>query len=275
MRVVSEPKPGLSFARKTAIESAEGRYLCFLDDDNDASDDYLEVAQHIFQTYPDVCFCGGQSSWPSTTRQEHLPLLARFFSKSVAIGPQRDCPDVKLGIGEFLWGAGLCLRASDSKALYAAGFLPLLTGRLGEQILSGEDSELTILLQMTGGRGFYSSSLRLEHRVNLDRLNLRYYSKLFYGMGMAFLILRAYRRVVQANYGETIIADARARKMSRVRRFSVLSGFEICTVVAMYGWLGLCFARGILRTMTSSVPNSATRQANRIALELNARSFLR
>ncbi len=268
--VVSDPRPGLSFARQTAIQHANGHYLCFLDDDNDAAPNYLEEAEAIFESHPDVCFCGGESSWPASTASADLPLLARFFAKSVAVGAQRDAPAVKLDIGEFLWGAGLCIRASDAKALYAAGFHPLLTGRLGRRILSGEDGELTLLLQLNGGRGYYSNRLQLVHRVDPDRLNLRYYSKLFTGMGMALPILLAYRRALQLTNRQTpfLATQSSPSSTSRARRFACLSRLEITAVVALYAWLGACFARGALSTKLSRLPAAASLQAKAIARAL-------
>lgn len=271
LRVLEEPRPGLSFARRVAIENARGTYLCFLDDDNDAAEDYLEVAQGIFEANASVCFCGGESSWPKAPPWFDLPLIARFFSKAVAVGPQRASKSGFIEPGDFLWGAGLCIRADQATALYSAGFSPVLSGRLGEKVLSGEDGELTILLQMSGCRGYYSPALRLEHRVNPDRLNLRYFSKLFFGMGMAAPAIRAYQQAVkdpiraQANDGKPV------PRVSRASRFSGLSFVEACTVLALYTWLGACFSWGSLRGRCSALPRAASKQAHTLRIKLNDR----
>jgi glycosyltransferase involved in cell wall biosynthesis len=266
LRVITEPRPGLSNARRAAIAAASGDYLCFVDDDNDLAPDYLKLAQSIFDAYPDVCFCGGESSWAKNIRMADIPLVARFFSKSVAVGRQRNEAQAKIGPGEFLWGAGLCLRAVEAKALYAAGFIPVLTGRVGKQILSGEDGELTILLQLTGKRGYYASQLKLEHRVNLGRLNIRYYCRLFAGMGMAIPVLRTYQREVQVRTTATMAAFSPAS--ARAARFANLSWWQIGRVMALYGWLGLWFARGWIQARFSKLPATAAAQARHLAVSL-------
>jgi glycosyltransferase involved in cell wall biosynthesis len=268
-RILFEPRPGLSFARRTAIENARGTYLCFLDDDNDAASDYLQVAQEIFEANPNVSFCGGESFWPKTQHWTDLPLIARFFSKAVAVGPQRASTSGPIERGGFLWGAGLCIRADGAKALYSVGFSPVLSGRLGMQVLSGEDGELTILLQMTGCRGYYSPALRLDHRVNPDRLNLRYFSKLFYGMGMAAPVIRAYQQVVEDLVCARETDLSRIPRVSRTSRVLELSLRDACAVLALYTWLGACFSWGALRGRWSALPKAASDQAQTLFIKLN------
>ena len=269
LRILSEPRPGLSFARRMAIESARGTYLCFFDDDNDAAADYLEVAQDIFEANASVCFCGGESTWPKAPQWFDLPLIARFFSKSVAVGPQRVGTSEIIEHGDFLWGAGLCIRTEQVKALYSSGFLPVLSGRIGRQVLSGEDGELTILLQMTGCRGYYSPALKLEHRVNPDRLNLYYFSKLFYGMGMAAPVIRTYQKAVKNLVRAQLSNRKPISRVSLANRFSKLSYIQTFTVLMLYTWLGACFSWGSLRGRFSALPSAASVQANTLYLKLN------
>jgi glycosyltransferase involved in cell wall biosynthesis len=271
LRILAEPRPGLSFARRTAIENARGTYLCFLDDDNDAATDYLKVAQEIFESNPSVCFCGGESFWPKAPQWFDLPLIARFFSKAVAVGPQRASASGLIDHGDFLWGAGLCIRAERAKALYSAGFSPVLSGRLGRKVLSGEDGELTILLQITGCLGYYSPALRLEHRVNPHRLNLSYFSKLFYGMGMAAPVIRAYQQAVKDSIRAQVNDLKPVPRVSRANRFSEFSFVEACTVLALYTWLGACFSWGSLRGRCSGLPRAASNQAHTLYIKLNER----
>jgi glycosyltransferase involved in cell wall biosynthesis len=269
LRILFEPRPGLSFARRMAIENARGTYLCFLDDDNDAAADYLQVAQEIFEANLSVCFCGGESFWPEAPHWMDLPLIARFFSKAVAVGPQRTSTSGPIERGGFLWGAGLCIRADRAKALYSVGFSPVLSGRLGTQLLSGEDGELTILLQMTGCRGYYSPALRLDHRVNPDRLNLRYFSKLFYGMGMAAPVIRVYQKAAEDLFRAQETDPSQIPRVSRTSRVLKLSLRDACTVLVIYTWLGVCFSWGAVRGSCSALPRAASDQAHALYLKLN------
>lgn len=269
LRILSEPRPGHSFARRMAIESARGTYLCFLDDDNDAAADYLEVAQEIFEANATVSFCGGESSWPKAPCWLDLPLIARFFSKAVAVGPQRAGTGGLIEPGGFLWGAGLCIRADRAKALYSAGFTPVLSGRTGKRVLSGDDGELTILLQVDGSRGWYSAALRLEHRVNPDRLSLRYFSTLFYGMGVAAPVLRAYQQAFEGRVRAQGSDHKQVPRVSRTNRVLELSIPDACGVLALYIWLAACFFWGELRGRCTELPRAAATQAYTLSIKLN------
>src|SRR5262249_33546461 len=43
LRVLSEPEPGVAYARRRALESSERDFVCFVDDDNLVAPDYLAV----------------------------------------------------------------------------------------------------------------------------------------------------------------------------------------------------------------------------------------
>lgn len=199
IKFVFEPEPGLSSARRAGVLACSGDYICWVDDDNDIACDYLTVASEIFNSEEKICFVGGESNWPISSKEISRPKFVTTLSKAIAIGKQRHFREGYLASGDFLWGAGLCMRRSIIFGLYKSGFKPILTGRLGEFILSGEDGELTILLQLSGGHGFYSDRLQLQHRVDNSRFTYSYFFKLFFGMGLAYPTLIRYRRLIRTN----------------------------------------------------------------------------
>jgi len=265
VRIIFEPRLGLAYARQAAIEAATGKYLCFLDDDNDAHDSYLSVAQQVFEAHDDVCFCGGRSMWPDQVDISTIPPIAKFFSKSVAVGAQRGVAEAKLNPGEFLWGAGLCLRSAEAKELYMSGFDPVLVGRRGSQILSGEDGELTILLQLSGKCGYYTSALLLQHRVDFRRLNFAYFSRLFKGMGIAAAVLQIYAHGVRKVTSPTSKScDMRSKEGSRLQRLSNTGFVERVYIILLYAVLGSCFFVGYSIAAKSELVRQAKQQLERI-----------
>lgn len=249
IKLVFEPEPGLSSARRAGVLASSGDYICWVDDDNDIASNYLTVASQIFDSGEKICFFGGESSWPSSYKMESRPRFARRFSKAVAVGKQRQFQEGYLQTGDFLWGAGLCMRRETILGLYLSGFQPILTGRLGEFILSGEDGELTILLQLSGGLGFYSNKLRLQHRVDHSRFTLSYFCRLFYGMGLAYPTLYSYRRHTKAVLLNKVFARSHEifekdttsyeeeMSPSRDKSFSLVL-FGICFVAGIAkGWM--------------------------------------
>lgn len=196
VRIIMEPRAGQGHARRAGIIAAIGEFLVFLDDDNEPDPEYLAVASAIFASMPDVVFCGGVSRFPSDMKVTKP--YVRLYSRAIAVGEQREGGSQLVGRDEFLWGAGLCLRTAAAQALFARGFSPVLVGRVGKQTLSGDDGELTLMLQYFGGRGYYSNDLRLAHRVDQSRLNVGYFLRLFYGMGYIKPALTEYMRAAWA-----------------------------------------------------------------------------
>lgn len=263
VRVVAEPRPGVGFARARGIQEATGTYVCYTDDDNLLDPDYLDNAAAILDGRSDVVFCGGESAFPASYQ---VPLIARFFSKAIAVGKQREYPEGYITHGSFLWSAGLCVRRGELAALYASGFDPVLAGRTGRRVLSGEDGEITILLQLGDRRGYYSSSLRFVHRVNLDRLSLRYFVELLYGMGLAVRPLAEYERAVRnASLARDDRAGARQPVRERLARFSGYGPWDALRIVAYYGILGAAFAAGMYRGRSLDLSDRARAQAARLA----------
>jgi hypothetical protein len=59
VRLVREPRPGLSHARNAGIRAARGRILCFTDDDCYPRRDFIDAVARVFAE-TDVAFMGGQ-----------------------------------------------------------------------------------------------------------------------------------------------------------------------------------------------------------------------
>jgi hypothetical protein len=52
----------------------------------------------------------------------------------------------------YLWGAGLTIRKAAWQQLQAAGFTPMLLGRQGTMLSTGEDSEICYTLRLASWR---------------------------------------------------------------------------------------------------------------------------
>ncbi|MBD3275518.1 MAG: glycosyltransferase, partial [Candidatus Marinimicrobia bacterium] len=56
--VLYEPRPGLSRARNTGLECSSGNTIVFTDDDCYLDEDYINIANEIFENKP-FAYCGG------------------------------------------------------------------------------------------------------------------------------------------------------------------------------------------------------------------------
>jgi hypothetical protein len=83
----------------------------------------------------------------------------------------------------LLWGAGFSMRAQIFADLRARGFQFMSTGRLGNQLMAGEDVELCHAIRAIGWRLYYFSSLRYQHFIPLGRLTWPYLRDLHRGAG--------------------------------------------------------------------------------------------
>ena len=91
------PEPGVSNARNGALAAAQGRYLAFLDDDQEAGAGWLEGLINTAQTYKaGLVFCPTLARIPGQSKYDEY--YHKFFS--------RFGPDLQNGIIKNFFGAG-------------------------------------------------------------------------------------------------------------------------------------------------------------------------
>jgi glycosyltransferase involved in cell wall biosynthesis len=190
LRIISEPHPGLNFARQRTLAEVARPLVCFCDDDNLLAPDYLEQAINLMEQLPLVGVLGGKGEAVS---ESPLPEWFSAAARSYAVGPQADAEGEVSISGGCLYGAGMILRLSAWDRLKRSGFKPRLLGREGSQVGSGDDNELCLALFAMGWRLHYSHRLIFQHVIPARRLNEAYCRALYRGFGEAKIVLNAYR----------------------------------------------------------------------------------
>ena len=190
-KIVNELKPGLSHAREKGLQTSEFDFIIFCDDDNWLDNKYLTTAYEIISKNKKIAVLGGQSTAISTIS---LPDWFEDSKTNYAVGKQaeysRDVCHRK-----HLWGSGIVLR----KQVYInafENFPSLLTGRKGEELSSGEDSEMCMRFILMGYQLFYSESLTFKHFISQERLTEDYNNKLIHGFIKAHEILKIYAQFI-------------------------------------------------------------------------------
>ncbi|MCP3104748.1 glycosyltransferase [Myxococcus sp. K15C18031901] len=182
VRVVSEPRQGLLFARLRGIQSARRDIVCFLDDDNVPESNFVTDGLAVFED-PSI---GAVVSRlypryetpppPSIARREHL----------LAINHRLGDTPIDFGAAATLAptiGAGLWLRrAAFLEAVPWQTPEKLLPDRLGKQLLSGGDIEFGYLLGRAGHRRVYAPALKVWHLIPPSRFETRYFLRLITGV---------------------------------------------------------------------------------------------
>ena len=191
-KIINEPNPGLSHARKTGIFAAKYSYSIFCDDDNWLNPDYLQVSFEIMESNSKIGMLGGQST---AVCEIDPPVWFESIKHGYAIGLQsQESGDVTTR--GYLWGAGIVLQTKVLTEMYNNGFISLLTDRNGKELSSGGDAEISAWFILLGYKLWYDSRLIFKHFIPEERLSEVYVRRLFEGFALASIKNFPYRRVV-------------------------------------------------------------------------------
>lgn len=205
-KVVDEPVLGLTHARLCGIRHSRFPMIVFVDDDNSLDSNYLEKALEIANQYPFLGAWGGQIvprfiSPPEPWMRPYWGLLALCEfdrdSWSNAIDSLHVVP----------FGAGLCVRrhVAEHYALQVSNDpRRAALDRRGTHLAAHGDTDLALTSCDLGlGTGRFTS-LRLEHLIPSNRLELSYLIRLSEAMSCSDLILRSLRGTVKIHRLGTI-----------------------------------------------------------------------
>lgn len=162
-KIVNQPIPGLSHARKKGIENSSYDILIFCDDDNHFQNDYVTKAFQIMIARPEVGIAGGLSKPKFTVNPGKW--ICDFYA-ALAIG-ESGKPDSYVN---WVFGAGMILKKRIFNELRTRNISFLLSDRVGKKQTSGGDSEMCLLVRFLGYKVYYSSQLVFEHCISTHRL---------------------------------------------------------------------------------------------------------
>jgi glycosyltransferase involved in cell wall biosynthesis len=186
-QIVDEPNPGLSNARKKGLDNSIYDVIIYCDDDNWLYEDYVQTAYDSMLLNETTAVTGG-CGYP-VFENDYEPEWFHLYAKAYALGPQN--PEVH----KYVYGAGMVVRKKYLENLYNCGFTSLLTGRKGNSLTSGEDTELCCALILSGYNIEYDENLKFKHFITEKRLNYEYLKKMYAGFAQADVIINIYRDV--------------------------------------------------------------------------------
>ena len=241
LRVVSQPVPGLSYAREKGIAESRHGVLVFCDDDNWLCPGYLRRSLAILQTHPEVALAGG---WGTPEAERNPPLWLADFSDVYGTGPQGEREGIAPLTMTF-YGAGAVVRKKDYQDLVESGFRFLLSGRQGGRLTTGEDRELCHALVLCGKKLYYDPELKYRHFIPRSRATWANYRKMMLGCVPAGLVLKAYHlRVLSARSRRPAWKNSHPWVMammawSQLRKVAQISGPYLRKGYWKFWWLEL------------------------------------
>jgi len=183
-RVVRESRQGLSFARKTACDNANGEVIAYIDDDNVVAPDWVSQCVSFFEIHPMAGVVGGKvlarcdGPLPSCWSKIKWMLAVRDDMGDVS---RRLAPASPVTEVEIPCGAGMVVRRKVLEEVYSKYSLSL-SGRRGRSLSSGEDIEIGLRIVGLGWESWYCPDMVLWHIIPQSRLTDDYLCRLRYGI---------------------------------------------------------------------------------------------
>lgn len=167
LKYVFEPIIGLSVARNTGAKVASGDILAYLDDDAVASNCWLQVFDDAYKNNSKLAIAGGKVTllWPQGVQQP------RWLSPGLAANlGAYDLGERKIYIEQpGLTPRGLNYSIRRSFLAEIGGFDPHL-GRVGKNLLSNEELQMTECALQKGWQVAYLPEALVAHNVAPERL---------------------------------------------------------------------------------------------------------
>jgi glycosyltransferase involved in cell wall biosynthesis len=162
LHLIHQPNPGVSNARNAGILQSKGKWLIFVDDDEEMGVDYLKVALELINCNDPMTIYGGQ----------YIPILepggpAWVKDSYYYVGYGENAHPLKES--DYLLGGNLIISRILLNKIGA--FNPEL-GHSRHQASYGEDTELCMRALSAGAEQFYDPKLFIFHHIPLFRMSI-------------------------------------------------------------------------------------------------------
>lgn len=179
IKLLHEPRQGLSHARNCGVAAAQGEVILFVDDDESFIKSFISSYIEFFDRHPEVNVAGGgyKPQYEGGRPYWLSPIVELPIAYPLDLGgvdrpfPKRRIPG----------GGNMALRRG---VITEPLFNPEL-GRCGEQLLGGEEVELLNRLRSSGEQIWWVAGARMFHIIPRSRLQMEYLTKLWFNIGVS------------------------------------------------------------------------------------------
>ena len=226
VRYLQELRQGVAYARNTGLAASRGEYVGFIDDDETVVPEWIESIIQCFELEERVAAATG-------------PLNAVFMGT-----PSRWIPNPNDFIGSYRGDQIKILRFGETIVTGNAMFRRSLIngmcfdtklGRVGKNLVSGEDTDFIIQLYNRGYLVAYSPQAVVHHYAPAERITLKWFTNRLFCEGITEYMLKGnsvlYRRALKPFINLFVL---------------MISGFSCNPKFVAKRWLKLCQTMGTI-----------------------------
>ena len=179
LRMVDEPRKGLSYGRNCGIAAAKGQFVAFIDDDETIDKGFVSAYIDLFYNHSAFAAAGALKVCYETAR----PKWMSHYTEKMIANPV-DLGNKITTITRTVVPAGGNM-AFNKEVFNIYGNFDTNLGRQGETLLGGEENEFFDRIRNLGERIFYTPKAVAYHHISDRKLTAEYFDKLSYGVGVS------------------------------------------------------------------------------------------
>ena len=180
VRYRHEAQQGLSHARNSGIEAAQGDIIAFIDDDERIVPEFIEAYIDLFDTHTDAMSAGGRIVAEYPTGRPSW--MTRYTEQPIA-NPMDFGGEVRLFPSSRIPGGGNM--AMRREVFARIGLFNTSLGRTGKKLIGGEESDLFERMRREKMRCYYVPRAVMYHIIPAEKLTADYFDRLSYNIGVS------------------------------------------------------------------------------------------
>ena len=198
---VKEINQGISYARNSGIEKSSGEILAFIDDDIIMHDGWMKAINNAVNNYPDYKAFGGRIL---PTYDFILPTWLKKGPYLKIGGPicAHDYGECIVPYGRDMYMPNGANMIFHKEVFQKYGLFNTKVGRIGNNLLSGEDTDLFQRIQKNRESILYVGNAVLYHPIEECRATDSYFHEWYFAVGRSFILYANIPDVIPTFYGK-------------------------------------------------------------------------